>query len=139
MRRRPCISTIGVVSAKSVFINLSSKFHRFLAPRSQFDTGHRVDVYAPTCCQSATFGPLFAFYCPLFCTNFFLTMSQFATDAIFRCDLYARCRHHRLLKTTHNYAQLRPTTHNAHNGRFYSFINKISFHDSRRFIFTGSL
>ena len=33
-----------------------------------------------------------------------LTMSQFATDAIFRYDLYARCRHRRLLK---NYAQLR--------------------------------
>ena len=103
-----------------------------------------------------------------------------------RCDLYARCRQHRLLKTmhnfaqlrttshnyaqlrttthnyaqlrttthnyaqlrttTHNYAQLRTTTHNyaqlrttTHNGRFYSFINKISFHGSRHFIFTGSL
>ena len=41
-----------------------------------------------------------------------LTMSQFTTDAIFRCDLYARCRHCRLLKTTHNCAQLHTTTHN---------------------------
>ena len=38
----------------------------FLSARSQFDSAHGVDVYAPTCCQSATFGPLFAFYCPLF-------------------------------------------------------------------------
>ena len=37
-------------------------------------------------------------------------MSQFATDAIFRCDLYASCRHRHLLKlhtTEHNGAQLR--------------------------------
>ena len=55
-------------------------------------------------------------FCALYCSVFFmekkLTMSQFTTDAIFRCDLYARCRHRRLLKTTHNCAQLNTTTHN---------------------------
>ena len=46
---------------------LSSKCDKFLAGRSQFDSDHGVDFFAPTCCQSATFvRPLFAFYCPLF-------------------------------------------------------------------------
>ena len=51
-----------------------------------------------------------------------------------------------LRTTRHNYAQLRTTAHKyaqlrttTHNGRFNSFINTISFHGSRRFIFTGSL
>ena len=34
---------------------LFSKFDEFLAVRSQFDSDHGVDFYAPTCCQSATF------------------------------------------------------------------------------------
>ena len=46
-----------------------------------------------------------------------------------------RCHHRRLLKTAHDFARLRTT---KHNGRFYSFINKISFHGSMHFIFTGS-
>ena len=33
-------TTIGV---------LSSKFYEFLAVRSQFDSDHGVDIYAPTC------------------------------------------------------------------------------------------
>ena len=36
-------TTIGYVSPKSFLTNLSSKFDRFLAVRSQFDTYHRVD------------------------------------------------------------------------------------------------
>ena len=50
---------------------LSSKFDEFLAGRPQFDSEHGFDLYPPTCCQSATFGPLFAFYCSLFLTEFF--------------------------------------------------------------------
>ena len=46
-----------------------------------------------------------------------------------------RCSHRRLLKTAHDFARLRTT---KHIGRFYSFINKISFHGSRRFIIMGS-
>ena len=46
----------------AVHKNLSSKFDRFLAVRSQFDTVYGVDFYAPTFCLSATFvRPLFAF------------------------------------------------------------------------------
>ena len=37
--------------------NLSSKFDEFLAARSQFDSVLRVNLYAPTCCKSATFVP----------------------------------------------------------------------------------
>ena len=49
---------------------LSSKFEEFLAVRSQFDSDHGIDFYAPTCCQSVTFVRLlFAFYCPLFFTK----------------------------------------------------------------------
>ena len=36
---------------------MSSKFDVFLAGRSQFDSDHRVDCYAPTCCLSETFAP----------------------------------------------------------------------------------
>ena len=64
--------------------NLSSKFNQFLAERSQFDRDHSVNFYAHTGCKSATFGPLFAFYCPLFFTRKKLTMLHFA-----RCDVYA--------------------------------------------------
>ena len=44
---------------------------------------HGVNFYAPTCCQSATFGPLFAFYCPLFFYEKKKKMSHFARDAMF--------------------------------------------------------
>ena len=58
------------------------------------------------------------------------------TVAIFRCDLYvAVFRQMPPPPSTKNCARLRTTTH---NGRFYSFINKISFDGSRRFIFMGS-
>ena len=72
---------------------LSSKFDEFLAVHSQFDTDHRVNFYAHTCCQSVTFGPLFAFYYPLFFTEKIIKMLQFATDAIFTQQFSRRCRH----------------------------------------------
>ena len=54
----------------------------------------------------------------------------------FLCDLYAAVFPQMSPPPpTKNCARLRTT---KHNGRFYSFINKISFHGSRRFIFTGS-
>ena len=58
-------------------------------------------------------------------------------DAIFIRQFSRRYRHRRLLKlrtTSHDYARLRTA---KHNGRLYSFINKISFHGSGLFIFTG--
>ena len=99
----------------------------------------------PTCCLSATFGPLAFCVCPL-CFYDKKSKKEFriTTVAIFRCVLYAAVlpqmsppppSKKKLRTTSHDYARLRTT---KHNGRFYSFINKISFHDSRRFIFTGS-
>ena len=40
---------------RAVRKKLSSKFDEFLAGRSQFDSDHRVDFYAPTYCLSAIF------------------------------------------------------------------------------------
>ena len=56
---------------RAVRENLYSKFDEFLSGWTQFDSDHGVDFYAHTCCQSATFGPFFAFYCSLFVTNLF--------------------------------------------------------------------
>ena len=50
--------------------NLSAKFDNFLAERSQFDSGHRVDFSTPTSSQTATFvRPLFAFVLCFFTTK----------------------------------------------------------------------
>ena len=58
---------------------LSSKFDKFLAARSQFDSDHGVDFSTPTSCQSSTFvRPLFAFYCPVFFTK------KIINNAVFR-------------------------------------------------------
>ena len=70
---------------KFVLTNLSSKFDEFQAARSQFDTDHRVDFYAHTCSQSAIFGPLFAFCCPLFFTEKIMNNAAICH----RCDFYA--------------------------------------------------
>ena len=70
---------------KSVLTNLSSKFDEFLAERSQFYTDHRVNWYAHTCCQSATFGPLLHYI--VLC---FLREKIINNAAIrHRCDFYA--------------------------------------------------
>ena len=69
----------------SVHKNLSSKFDRFLAAPSQFDTNHGVDLYAPTCCLSATFvRPLLAF---VLCSLRQKIINNFAFRH--RCDFYA--------------------------------------------------
>ena len=67
-------------------------------------------------CASATFGPPFVFYCPFFLRKNFNNVAirhrcDFL-DAIFTLHSSRRCRHRRLLKSTHNCAQLRTTTHN---------------------------
>ena len=69
----------------AVLKKLSSKLDEFLAARSQFDSDHRVDFYAPTCCLSATFvRPLFAF---VLC----FLRQKIINNAVFRhrCDVYA--------------------------------------------------
>ena len=109
--------------------------HGASAWRSQFHTNHRVNFSTPTYCLSATFGQLAFCVCPLV----FMTKNKkefrIATVAMFTCDVYAAVFPHMSppppTKTAHDLARLRTT------GRLYSFINKISFHGSRRFIFTG--
>ena len=128
-------TTIGALSTKICSQNRTG----FLPARSQFDTNHRVNFTTPTCCLSATFGPLAFCVCPLFLRqkikkNFPSPHLRYL-DAIFMRRSSRRCRHRRLLRTAHDFARLRTT---KNNGRFYSFINTISFHGSRRFIFTGS-
>ena len=59
---------------------------------------------------------------------------NFATFCYVVITLIARWRHRLPLKTTHAIGRLRTT---KHNGRFYRFVNQISFHGSRRVIFTG--
>ena len=52
------------------------------------------------------------------------------------CDVYIRSECGSCPADVATAARPRTATHD--HGRFYSFINKISFHGSRRFIFTGS-
>ena len=67
-----CYITVDIyttIAHSPVRKNLSLKFDEFLAGCLQFDSDHRIDFCVHTCCQSVTFGPLFAFYCPLFFTK----------------------------------------------------------------------
>ena len=66
VRKRIPILTREHVVIYTTIGELSSKCEEFLAERSQVDSDHGFDFFAHTCCQSATLGPLFAFYCPLF-------------------------------------------------------------------------
>ena len=78
-------TTIGELSPKAALTNLSSKLDEFLAVRPQFDSDHRIDLYAPTCCLSATFVPqLFAFVL-CFLRQKIINNVDFATF----CDVYA--------------------------------------------------
>ena len=78
--------TQGVTLIYTTIGELSSKDYVFLAERSQFDSDHGVDLYAPTCCQSVTFvRPLFAFYCPLCFTKKILNNVAFRHRPLTRC------------------------------------------------------
>ena len=84
--RQKCEKDITSILESTICRRCPKKIDEFLAARSQFDSDHGVDFYAPTCCQSATFvRPLFAFYCPVFFTG--KKMWHFATDH--RRDVYA--------------------------------------------------
>ena len=48
-----------------------AKFNQFLPVRSHFDTKRPVNFFHIATFPSPTFGPLFAFHCPSFFTNFF--------------------------------------------------------------------
>ena len=114
------------------YANESSRLDENLPERSQFYSDHRVNLSTYRYCQSATFGPLAFCVCSLFFTILNQKEFRIATVAMFTSDLNAGVvpqmspLPHDLERPTHDY------------GRFYSFINKISFHGSRRFIFTGS-
>ena len=123
-------TTKGAASPKSVL-----KIGLISTRTVSIDTNHRVHLSTPTYCQSATFGPLDFCVCPLFFTT------KIINFAIFCCVVFiliARWRYRRLLKTAHDFARLGTTAQLSTVVDFYSFITKISFYGSRRFIFTGS-
>ena len=92
--------------------NLSSTFDEFHARRSQFYSDHRVNFYAPTCCLYATFvPPLFAFSFVFYDKKCSYISTHFAIFCYIVFAFIARWHHRRLLKTTHNCAQLRTPTH----------------------------
>ena len=62
---------------------MSSKFDEFLAARSQFDSDHLVDFYAPTCNLSATFVP------PFFAFVLCFLRQQIVNNFDTMCDVYA--------------------------------------------------
>ena len=97
---RKSLLNIGPISNRTVSIRLQSSRN----------------CSTPTYCQSTTFGPLAFCVCPCFLRQ--KIKKDFASpqlrflDAIFMRQVSGRCRHHRLLKTAHDFARLRTTTHN---------------------------
>ena len=114
------------------YANESSRLDENLPERSQFYSGHRVNCSTYRYCQSATFGPLAFCVCSLF----YDIKSIRISNRHISCAVYIRSECGSCLADVATAAQPRTATHD--HGRFYSFINKISFHGSRRFIFTGS-
>ena len=87
-------TTKGELSPKAVLTNLSSKLDEFLAERSQFDSDHRVNFYAPTCCLSATFVPLlFAFVLCFLRQKIINNVAFRHILRCLRCSFRVRCRH----------------------------------------------
>ena len=115
------------------YANESSRLDEHLPGRSQFYSDHRVNFSTYRYCQSATFGPLAFWVCSLF---FYDIKSKRISNRHISCDVYIRSECGSCPADVATAARPRTATHD--HGRFYSFINKISFHGSRRFIFTGS-
>ena len=93
-----------------------AKFDQFLPVRSHFDTKRPVNIFHIATFPSPTFGPFFAFHCPLFFTK----------------NNNLECRD--VLKTvTVTSDQKRFGPYTAHKAQVVK-----RFHGSRRFIFTGS-
>ena len=110
------------------YANESLRLDENLPLRSQFYSDHRVNFSAYRYCQSATFGPL------VFLRLFFVLYDIKSNRISNRhsCDVYIRSVSGNCPSDVATAARPRTTTHDY--GRFYSFINKISFHGSRRFI-----
>ena len=111
----------------------SSRLDENLSSRSQFYSDNRVNFSTYRYCQSATFGPLAFCVCSLF---FYDIKSKRISNRHISCDVYIRSECGSCPADFATAARPRTATHDY--GRFCSFINKISFHGSRRFIFTGS-
>ena len=71
---------IGLISSKNAYIYTTigdacvcvcvcAQFDQFLPVRSHFDTKRPVNFFHIATFPSPTFGPLFAFHCPLFFTK----------------------------------------------------------------------
>ena len=103
-----------------------------ISPRSQFYSDHRVNLSTYRYCQSATFGPLAFCVCSLF----FYDIKSKRISNRHSCDVYIQSECGSCRADVATAARSRTAMHDY--GRFYSFINKISFQGSRRFIFTGS-
>ena len=114
------------------YANESSRLDENLPVRSQFYSDHRVHVSTYIYCQSATFRPLAFCVCSLF----FYDIKSERISNRHSCDVYIRPECGSCPADVATAARPRTATHDY--GRFYSCINTISFHGSRRFIFTGS-
>ena len=112
------------------YANESSRLDENLPARSQFYSDYRVNFSTYRYYQSATFGPL------AFCVCFYDIKSKKNSNRHISCDVYIRSECGSCPADVATAARPRTATHD--HGRFYSFINKICFHGSRRFIFTGS-
>ena len=115
------------------YANESSRLDENLPVCSQFYSDHRVHFSTYRYCQSATRGPLAFCVCSLF---FYDIKSNRILNRHISCDVDIRSECGSCPADVATTARPRTATHD--HGRFYSFINKISFHGSRRFIFTGS-
>ena len=114
------------------YANESSRLDENLPGRSQFYSDHRVIFSTYRYCQSATVGPLAFCVCSLFFKN----IKSKRISNRHSCYVYIRSECGSCPADVATAARPRTATHDY--GRFYSFINEISFHGSRRFIFTGS-
>ena len=65
----PVISTTNLAVCVCVCVCVCAKFDQFLPIRSHFDTKRPVNFFHIATFPSPTFGPLFAFHCPLFFTK----------------------------------------------------------------------
>ena len=107
------------------YANDSSRLDENIPGRSQFYSDHQVHFSTCRYCQCVTFWPLAFCVCSLFFTILNQKEFRIATVAMFTSDLNVGV-----------VPQMSPPPHDY--GRFYSSINKISVHGSRRFLFTGS-
>ena len=82
--------------AACVCVCVCAKFDQFLPVRSHFDSKRPENSVRIATFPSATFGPLFAFQCPLFFTkdnNLECKSSRFATRDVFDLNAIRQWRH----------------------------------------------